>query len=106
MHIIATWQKIHPLQVSQWKKGVTVRLPELFARKSDGEFEEMKMREKALQLLVPSSLCVAVGKAPVPRGGQAPVGRGELCGASRHGLFGFPRLQQTPWYGTRWTGRS
>lgn len=48
VHVIATRYKIHPVQVSQWKKEVAVRLPELFARKSDGEFEEMKVREKEL----------------------------------------------------------
>jgi len=37
VHVIATRYKIHPVQVSQWKKEVAVRLPELFARKSDGE---------------------------------------------------------------------
>ena len=48
VHVIAARHKIHPVQVSQWKKEVAGRLPELFTRKADGELEAMKAREKEL----------------------------------------------------------
>jgi len=48
VNAIAARYKIHPVQVSQWKKEVAVRLPELFARKSNGDVEAMKEREKEL----------------------------------------------------------
>ena len=34
--------------MSQWKKEVAQRLPELFARKANGDIEAMKEREKEL----------------------------------------------------------
>jgi len=48
VNVIAARHKIHPVQVSQWKKEVAVRLPELFARKADGDMEAMKAREREL----------------------------------------------------------
>ncbi len=46
VHVIAARHKIHPVQVSLWKKEVAARLPELFARKTDGDMEAMKAQEK------------------------------------------------------------
>ena len=48
VHVIAARHKIHPVQVSQWKKEVAGRLPELFTRKAEGELEATKAREKEL----------------------------------------------------------
>ena len=48
VHAIAARFAIHPVQVSQWKKELTARLPEVFARKPDAEAADAKAREDEL----------------------------------------------------------
>ena len=48
VHVIAARHKVHPVQVSQWKKEVAARLPEVFARKANADVRESKDREKEL----------------------------------------------------------
>ena len=48
IHAIAAKYQVHPVQVSQWKKEVAERLPEVFSRKSDPELAEAKAREDEL----------------------------------------------------------
>ena len=48
VHAIAAKHRIHPVQVTQWKKEVAARLPEVFARKGGDDAAEMKEREKEL----------------------------------------------------------
>jgi transposase-like protein len=48
VHAIAAKYQIHPVQVSQWKKEVTEKLPEVFADKADHDAEAAKEREKEL----------------------------------------------------------
>lgn len=48
IHAIAAKHGVHPVQVSQWKKEVAERLPELFARKPDAEAADAKAREDEL----------------------------------------------------------
>ena len=48
VHAIAAKHQIHPVQVSQWKKEVAERLPEIFARKPDAEVADAKAREDEL----------------------------------------------------------
>jgi transposase-like protein len=48
VHAIAAKHGVHPTQVSQWKKEVAARLPELFARKPDEAAVEAKAREDEL----------------------------------------------------------
>jgi transposase len=48
VHAIGAKHQIHPVQVSQWKKEVAERLPEVFARKSDTDAAAAKEREKEL----------------------------------------------------------
>ena len=48
VHAIAAKHQIHPVQVSQWKKEVAERLPEIFARKPDAEAADAKAREDEL----------------------------------------------------------
>lgn len=38
---IAHEYEVHPVQVSQWKKEIQERLPELFKKKCDNEIEEL-----------------------------------------------------------------
>jgi transposase-like protein len=45
---IAAKYQIHTVQVSQWKKEVAERLPEVFARKTDADAEAAQEREKEL----------------------------------------------------------
>jgi transposase-like protein len=45
---IAAKYQVHPVQVSAWKKEVSEKLPELFARKSSQSTEDTKEREKEL----------------------------------------------------------
>jgi putative transposase len=52
---IAAKHEVHPMQVSQWKKEVLERLPEVFATKkppgvSDAEAREAKLYQKIGQL--------------------------------------------------------
>jgi transposase-like protein len=48
VHAIAAKYQVHPVQVSQWKKEATERLPEVFARKGDPDAQAAKDREKEL----------------------------------------------------------
>lgn len=48
VHAIAARHKVHPVQVSQWKKEAAERLPELFGRKPAADAVELKEREKEL----------------------------------------------------------
>jgi transposase-like protein len=48
IHAIAAKYEVHPVQVSQWKKEASERLPEVFARKADPDVEASKAREKEL----------------------------------------------------------
>jgi len=48
VHAIAAKHEIHPVQVSQWKKEVAERLPEVFAGKADHDALAAKAREDEL----------------------------------------------------------
>jgi transposase len=48
IHAIAAKYQVHPVQVSQWKKKATDRLPEVFAGKADHDAEAAKERENEL----------------------------------------------------------
>jgi transposase-like protein len=48
IHALAARHQIHPVQVSQWKKEVATRLPEVFARQADPALAEAKAREDEL----------------------------------------------------------
>lgn len=48
IHTIAAKHQIHPVQVSQWKKEVSERLPEVFSQKPDADAKAMKERETQL----------------------------------------------------------
>jgi len=48
VHAIAARHKVHPTQVSQWKKEVADRLPELFTKQADADAMAAKEREKEL----------------------------------------------------------
>jgi transposase-like protein len=48
VHALAARFQVHPVQVSQWKKEVTERLPEVFARKVDPDAQATKEREREL----------------------------------------------------------
>jgi transposase len=48
IHAIAAKYEVHPVQVSQWKKEASERLPEVFARKANPDVEASKSREKEL----------------------------------------------------------
>lgn len=44
VHAIAAKHGVHPVQVSQWKKEVSERLPEVFAGKPDADAAAAKAR--------------------------------------------------------------
>jgi transposase-like protein len=48
IHAIAARHQIHPVQVSQWKKEVAARLPEVFSRQADPGLAAVKAREDEL----------------------------------------------------------
>jgi len=48
IHAIAAGHKVHPVQVSQWKKEVDERLPEVFSQKPDPDIKALKERESEL----------------------------------------------------------
>ena len=48
VHTIAAKHGVHPVQVSQWKKEVTERLPEVFAGKPAADTAALKAREDEL----------------------------------------------------------
>lgn len=48
VHAIAAKHQVHPVQVSQWKKEVAERLPEVFTSKPDADAVTAKAREDEL----------------------------------------------------------
>ena len=48
VHAIAAKHWMHPVQVSQWKKEVAERLPEVFTLKPDADVVDAKAREDEL----------------------------------------------------------
>jgi transposase-like protein len=48
IHALAARHQIHPVQVSQWKKEVATRLPEVFSRQTDPDLAAAKAREDEL----------------------------------------------------------
>ena len=48
VHAIAAKHAIHPVQVSQWKKEIAERLPEVFTGKPDHDAAGAKAREDEL----------------------------------------------------------
>ena len=48
VHAIAAKYQVHPVQVSQWKKELLERLPEVFARKAPPGVAEAAEREAKL----------------------------------------------------------
>jgi putative transposase len=48
VHAIAAKYQVHPVQVSQWKKELLERLPEVFTRKAAPEVAEAAQREERL----------------------------------------------------------
>jgi len=48
VHAIAAKHGVHPVQVSQWKKEIAERLPEVFAGKPDADAAAAKEREREL----------------------------------------------------------
>jgi transposase-like protein len=48
VHAIAAKYQVHPVQVSQWKKEMLERLPEVFARKAPASVAEAAEREARL----------------------------------------------------------
>jgi transposase len=50
IHAIAQRHEIHPVQVSQWKKEVATRLPEVFAKPSSKVRDEIERDRKEKDL--------------------------------------------------------
>jgi transposase-like protein len=48
IQVLASRHKLHPVQISQWKKEVLTRLPEVFSTKPAREAQEQTMREELL----------------------------------------------------------
>lgn len=49
VHAIAQEYQVHPVQVSQWKKELLERLPEVFGRKADVEAEVLIRQRERLE---------------------------------------------------------
>ena len=74
---IAREYEVHPVQVSQWKKDLVERLPEVFGRKAGPEVEqqarqrerlERKVGELTMDIEFLKKKCVQLGIPPdVPR---------------------------------------
>jgi len=50
IHVIAQRYEVHPVQVSQWKKEVSARLPEVFAKPSAKLRDEIERDRKEKDL--------------------------------------------------------
>ncbi len=50
VHQIASENEIHPVQVSQWKKELQERLPEILGSKADGKLERVKSERDQARL--------------------------------------------------------
>jgi transposase len=50
VHVIAQRHEVHPVQVSQWKKEVTERLPEVFAKPSAQARDEQAQAQREKEL--------------------------------------------------------
>jgi transposase len=50
VHVIAQRHEVHPVQVSQWKKEVAERLPEVFAKPSAQVKDELAQAQKEKEL--------------------------------------------------------
>jgi len=50
IHVIAQRHEVHPVQVSQWKKEVAERLPEVFAKPSAQAKDEIAAAQKEKEL--------------------------------------------------------
>jgi transposase-like protein len=50
IHVIAQRHEVHPVQVSQWKKEVAERLPEVFAKPSKQVKEEIEQAQREKDL--------------------------------------------------------
>jgi transposase len=50
IHVIAQRHEVHPVQVSQWKKEVSERLPEVFAKPSAQVKDEIAAAQKEKEL--------------------------------------------------------
>ena len=49
VHAIAQEHQVHPVQVSQWKKELIERLPEVFGRKAGAEAEDLARQKERLE---------------------------------------------------------
>lgn len=49
VHAIAQEHEVHPVQVSQWKKELIERLPEVFGRKAGPEAEVLARQKERLE---------------------------------------------------------
>ena len=54
IHVIAQRHEVHPVQVSQWKKEVAERLPEVFAKPSKQARDEIARERKRKDLCAQS----------------------------------------------------
>jgi transposase len=50
VHVIAQRHEVHPVQVSQWKKEVVERLPEVFAKPSAQVRDQLAQEQKEKEL--------------------------------------------------------
>ena len=50
IHVLAQRHEVHPVQVSQWKKEVAERLPEVFAKRSAQVKDEIAAAQREKEL--------------------------------------------------------
>lgn len=50
IHVIASKYQVHPVQVSQWKKEVSERLPQLFAKTGAAQRDEQERERTEKEL--------------------------------------------------------